>query len=175
MPHRPAPAIALRRTTAADVPLLFAFEREEAANALAGTRPRDWPTFSARWSEILADDDGSRTGVVPRVILADGVVVGAVNISPQDGADSIGYWIAQRHWGRGIASRAVALMLEEYRRRPLLATVDARNRASLRVLAKNGFAIRSRSWTPENVRCAARETIWLVLEHVAEGDLRQNW
>jgi hypothetical protein len=102
-----------------DVRLLHEFELDEASNALAGTKPRDWPTFRARWEEILADVEGTRTGVTPRVILADDVVVGAVNISPHDGRDSIGYWIAREHWGRGIASRAVALMLGEFARRPL--------------------------------------------------------
>jgi RimJ/RimL family protein N-acetyltransferase len=91
------PEIRLRRTTDADVRTLHGFELDEAANALAGTKPRDWPTFEARWAQILADLDGTATRVTPRVILADGVLVGAVNIAPQDGRDSIGYWIGRDH------------------------------------------------------------------------------
>lgn len=160
--HEPG-VITLRRTTAADVRLLHTFELDEASNTLAGTKPRDWPTFHARWTEILADPHGSTTGVTPRVILTDGIVVGAVNISPHDGADSIGYWIAQEHWGRGIATRAVALMLTEFKRRPLYATTAGHNHPSIRVLQKNGFEVVSRRMTPETTRTVQRETVTLVL------------
>lgn len=144
--------------------MLHAFELDEASNQLAGTKPRDWETFRARWDEILADVDGTRTGVTPRVILADGVVVGAVNISPHDGGDSIGYWIAREHWGRGIATCAVGLMLGEFARRPLFATAAGHNGPSIRVLEKNGFRVVSRRLTPETARTVARETVTLVLE-----------
>lgn len=156
--------IRLRRTTEADVRMLHALELDEASNKLAGTKPRDWPTFQARWAEILADVDGSATGVTPRVILADGVLVGAVNISPQDGYDSIGYWIGREHWGRGIATCAVALMLSEFTRRPLYATAAGHNHPSIRVLEKNGFEIVSRSVTPETARTVQRETVRLMLK-----------
>ncbi|MBS0196217.1 MAG: GNAT family N-acetyltransferase [Planctomycetes bacterium] len=156
--------ITLRLTTADDVCTLYAFECDEASNELAGTKPRDWPTFQARWAEILSDPEGAVTGVTPRVILADGTLVGAVNISPHDGMDSIGYWIAREHWGRGIATRAVALMLTEFKRRPIIATAAARNEPSIRVLQKNNFAIVSRRMTPETPRTVQRETVTLVLK-----------
>ncbi len=161
---RPSPtAITLRRTAAADVPLLHTFELDEASNALAGTKPRDWATFQARWTEILADPSGKLTGVTPRVILADGVLAGAVNITPQDGSDFIGYWIGRPHWGRGIATRAVALMLGEFKSRPLYATAGAHNLPSIRVLTKNGFEIIARRMTPETTRTVQRETVTLRL------------
>jgi len=155
--------IRLRRTTAADVRTLHAFELDTGSNALAGTKPRDWITFQTRWAEILADPDGTATGVTPRVILADGTLVGAVNISPHDGSDSIGYWVGREHWGRGIATRAVALMLNEFARRPLFATAAGHNHPSIRVLQKNGFEILSRCMTPETARTVQRETVTLVL------------
>lgn len=155
--------VRLRRTTGDDVALLFSFELDTEANALAGTKPRDWPTFRDRWTDILADPDGNSTGVTPRVILADSEVVGAVNISPHEGRDAIGYWLAREHWGRGIASRAVALMLTEFQRRPLFATAAGHNLPSLRVLEKAGFRITSRCATPETARTLQRETVTLVL------------
>ncbi len=157
------PKLMLRPTTAADLPLLHAFELDGASNVLAGTKPRDWDTFRARWQQILADPDGSETGVTPRVICAECVVVGSVNISPDQGVDSIGYWIAREHWGRGIATIAVALMLREFTRRPLVATAAGHNAPSIRVLEKNGFVITSRSTTPETARTVPRETVTLVL------------
>jgi RimJ/RimL family protein N-acetyltransferase len=91
------------------------------------------------------------------------LVVGSVNISPDEGADSIGYWIAREHWGRGIATAAVAVMLREFTRRPLRATAAGRNLASIRVLEKNGFVITARRMTLETARCVARETVTLML------------
>jgi RimJ/RimL family protein N-acetyltransferase len=158
------PEIKLRRTTAPDVRTLHELELDPRSNELAGTKPRDWPTFQARWKEILADPDGSVTGVTPRVILADGELAGAVNIAPQDGCDAIGYWIAREHWGRGIATRAVALMLGEFTRRPLLATAAGHNHPSIRVLEKNGFVVVSRRMTPETARTVQRETVTLALK-----------
>ncbi len=163
MSHLMHPLVTLRRTTAADVRVLHGFEVDALSNELAGSKPRDWATFEARWVEILADADGSVTGVTPRVIVVDGVVVGAVNIAPHDGRDSIGYWIGREHWGRGIATRAVGLMLGEFTRRPLIATTAGHNAASMRVLEKNGFVVVSRRMTPETARTVARETVTLEL------------
>jgi RimJ/RimL family protein N-acetyltransferase len=157
------PIITLRRTTHSDLPLLHACELDAVSNELAGAKPRDWDTFRARWDEILADPDGSATGVTPRVVCDDGVVVGSVNISPYEGVDSIGYWIAREHWGRGIATVAVGLMLREFKRRPLLATAAGHNGPSIRVLEKHGFVITGRRLTPETSRTVARETVTLIL------------
>ena len=155
--------LTLRRTTAADLPLLHAMELDRASNELAGTKPRDWSAFHERWTAILADPAGTRTGVTPRVVLEDGVVVGAVNIALQDGLDMLGYWIDRGRWGRGIATAAVALMLAEFPRRPLYATAAARNAASIRVLEKNGFVLLSRTKNPETARTVERESVTLVL------------
>ena len=102
--------------------------------------------------------------VTPRVILVGGVVVGAVNISPSDGQDSLGYWIGRAHWGRGIASRAVAMVLNEVTRRPLHATAAEQNAASIQVLQKNGFEVVARLMTPETPRTVQRESVLHVLK-----------
>lgn len=161
-PGEIAAKITLRPTRASDLPSLHAFETDAASNALAGTKSRDWPTFEARWKQILADTSGS-TGVTPRVIVLDGQVVGAVNISPSEGRHALGYWIAREQWGRGIASRAVGLMLAEFTPRPIYATAAATNLPSIRVLEKNGFRMVSRVRTPETARTIERETVTFVL------------
>lgn len=159
--------LSLRRTTRADLERLHALEVDQSSNNLAGTKPRDWATFLARWEQILADPDGSSTGVTPRVILLADVLVGSINIAPHQathqGQDSIGYWIAREYWGRGIATASVALMLLEYTRRPIVATTSGHNLPSIRVLEKNGFVITSRELTPETARTVARETVTLML------------
>lgn len=57
-----------------------------------------------------------------------------------------GYWLGEKFWGRGLATQAAGLMLD-YAFGPLglkavEARVDSRNYASIKVLAKNGFAIK---------------------------------
>jgi RimJ/RimL family protein N-acetyltransferase len=158
MPAAVPPVIQLRRTLPADLPILFQFQLDLVSNQLAGTKPRDLQTFSARWEEIFRDP-----GITPRVIIADDTLVGSIDAFKQEGTDSIGYWIARAHWGRGIATRAIALLLGEVTTRPLFARVAFQNVASLRALERNGFVISSRCQTPATQRNVARETITLTL------------
>ncbi|MDF1575761.1 MAG: GNAT family protein [Bacteroidales bacterium] len=55
----------------------------------------------------------------------------------------IGYWLSERHWGKGIMSEAVAAMVEfAFTRRSwlrLFACIFENNLSSMRVLEKNGF------------------------------------
>lgn len=97
MPAGVVSNIHLRGTVAGDVRSLFEYQLDPLSNDLAGTKPRDLPTFQARWDEILRDPAGA--GVVARVIIADSALVGSINISPQEGADSIGYWGRPRTLG----------------------------------------------------------------------------
>lgn len=76
-----------------------------------------------------------------------GEFCGMIGIVPQKdvhrlGAE-IGYWIGEPYWGRGIATRAVAAMIDyAFTQFPfirLYAGIFAHNSASMRVLEKNGF------------------------------------
>ena len=55
----------------------------------------------------------------------------------------IGYWLSQRHWGKGIVSEAVAAMVEYAFTKcswlRLFACIFENNPSSMRVLEKNGF------------------------------------
>jgi RimJ/RimL family protein N-acetyltransferase len=51
----------------------------------------------------------------------------------------IGYWLGGAHWGRGVATTALALALCRIAGRPVYAFASAHNEASLRVLYKCGF------------------------------------
>ena len=79
-------------------------------------------------------------------ILADGELIGTIDLRSIDFENrsvECGYAIAASHWGKGIATKAVALALRyafcELRVDVVFAHCLKRNPASARVLKKNGF------------------------------------
>jgi RimJ/RimL family protein N-acetyltransferase len=78
-----------------------------------------------------------------------GEFVGGIGLSPFDDVyrqtAEIGYWLGEPYWGNGLATKAVALMLNhtfsnlQYIR--IQAGVFAENKSSARVLEKNGFIL----------------------------------
>jgi RimJ/RimL family protein N-acetyltransferase len=66
-------------------------------------------------------------------------LVGSIASFTIDGDREVTYWIGREHWGKGYASRALALLLESDETRPLHARVAADNSGSIKVLEKNGF------------------------------------
>lgn len=161
-PARPC-EVMLRDVQPADVPALFAFESDPAWCAMAMVKPRSAAAFYAVWAKIFRAWSAGETDVVQKVILADGEVCGTIGCRMQGDRCVVGYGLGQAHWGRGIASCALALMLAEDPRRPLYATAAATNAASIRVLTKHGFVIAERRTSPETQRCLARDEVILVL------------
>ncbi len=76
-----------------------------------------------------------------------GVLVGGGGLQPGrgdgEGGAELGYWLAEDYWGKGLATRAVRLLVDYGFTRLGLARIEARVRTtnvpSLRVLEKNGF------------------------------------
>ena len=129
--------VALRAVRREDLPVLFAHRRDAAARRMAAFGsgdPDDWPAFEAKWLKLLAD-----SGLLAKTVLVDGVAAGYVGCHPQFGVPSISYWLGRAFWGRGVATRAVAMLLREVAVRPIYARVVWDNAASLRVLARCGF------------------------------------
>lgn len=87
----------------------------------------------------------------PRDLVVDigGELAGVCGITLRQGVSrytaSVGYWLGEEHWGRGIATRAFASFLgyvwETFDVFRLEAEVFAWNPASARVLEKNGFEL----------------------------------
>lgn len=153
------PAIHLRPTERADVPLLFEQQNDAESNQLAGTKPRPKEVFLALWEKIFTDP-----AVVPRVIICDSQVVGGISCFQADGHDAVGYWIAREHWGKGIAGRALELFLAEMKRRPLHATAARANTASIRILEKCGFRFTGYHMGEETDRYLPCEVASFVLD-----------
>ena len=84
-------------------------------------------------------------------ILVDGLVVGNIGaVIIQDALSKtveIGYFVGEPHWGKGIASKAVALFLQyveqQFKPNRIFAAVFDHNKASMAVLSKNGFHLES--------------------------------
>jgi RimJ/RimL family protein N-acetyltransferase len=91
------------------------------------------------------------------------VMVGCVSSFPQDGLDSVGYWIDKDHWGKGIATRALELLLPEVAKRPLHARTAISNATALPVLQKCVFEIVRVQVTPADGRYPECEDAVLVL------------
>lgn len=74
-----------------------------------------------------------------RTIIMDDKVTGYVAQFSQEGRPSVSYWLGPDHWGRGIATAALGRFLAEIAICPLYALTEPSNKASQKVLAKNGF------------------------------------
>ncbi|MEV6633356.1 GNAT family N-acetyltransferase [Actinoplanes sp. NPDC051470] len=131
--------VALRALGEADMDAVFAQMRDpESVRMAAFTAddPDDRVAFDAQRARIAV-----WPGVQERAITLDGVFVGTIATFVQDGETELTYWVDRAFWGRDIAGRAVKLMLDEVRTRPIVARAAADNAGSLRVLAKNGFVV----------------------------------
>jgi RimJ/RimL family protein N-acetyltransferase len=132
----PAPEVALREVRTDDLPAIFRHQADPESVAMAGLGPRDRTAFDEHWRRILHDP-----AVLTRAIVADGELAGTALSFEQGGRRMVGYWLDREHWGRGIATRALTLLLEEVTERPLHAVVSRHNAASLRIVEKHGFRV----------------------------------
>jgi RimJ/RimL family protein N-acetyltransferase len=162
------PDLHLRPVTWADLPELFRFQCDAESSSLAGVIPRSEAAFYAVWEKTMADPR-----VVARVIASGPKILGSIACFRMEGegeaVDALGYWIARDHWGKGVATRAVAMFLEECPRRPLHAHVAAPNIASLKVLARNGFTEVRRRHSPATERYTECLLVELILTAPSEA------
>ena len=56
-------------------------------------------------------------------------------------AAQVTYWIRKDWWGRGVATAAVAALVDEVTVRPIFGRVAEDNLGSVRVLERNGFVL----------------------------------
>jgi RimJ/RimL family protein N-acetyltransferase len=127
-------AIRLRPVEDADLPILYEHQADPQAAAMAAYPSKSLPDFMTHWAAIRTDPTN-----ITRTIEADGIVVGNMLSWIDDDHRDVGYWIGRAWWGRGYASRALALLLEEIAERPLFAHVVEANIGSQRVLERCGF------------------------------------
>ena len=131
--------ITLREVTKEDLPIFFEHQLDTEATRMAAFPSRDRDAFMAHWAKIMSKEKNP-TGIL-NTILADDTVAGYVAYWEAAGEPNIGYWLGKTHWGKGIASAAVARFLTKIETRPVYAHVAKHNFASIRVLQKCGFQL----------------------------------
>ncbi len=127
----------LRDVQEGDLAAFFEQQRDSVANHMAAFTakdPADHDAFMTHWTKILGDDS-----ITKRTILFGGQVVGHVVTFDRFGDREVSYWIGRDHWGKGVATKALAEFLGQVKTRPLYARAAKDNVASLRVLEKCGF------------------------------------
>jgi RimJ/RimL family protein N-acetyltransferase len=102
------------------------------------------PEIVAMLREVTAEVAKTSASPVAWLIAEGGEVIGMVSFTRAhgDGRYELGYGVAPAHEGRGITTRALALLLETARtdgRSRLTAETSVDNPGSQRVLEKNGF------------------------------------
>ena len=150
--------VSLRPVEPGDLARLYEMQLDPESNRMAVTIPRSREAFDAHWAKVLGDPANTT-----RAVLLNGRVAGSISCFPMDGEDHVGYWIDRACWGRGVASRALELLLREVAKRPLVAAAATGNGASLRVLQKCGFVIEHVRRSPATDRYPACEEAVLVL------------
>lgn len=127
--------VLLRDVVEGDLPVFFEHQCDPEACRMAAFPARDQEAFTTHWrTKVL----GNAT-VAKRTILFRGEVAGHVVAFDQAELRLVGYWLGRDFWGKGIATRALSLFLEEEPARPLDAFVALHNAGSIRVLEKCGF------------------------------------
>lgn len=104
--------------------------------AFTSEDPADRQRFDAHMVRVMESPENMLLAIVWK-----GDLVGSIGSFVMEGQTEVTYWIDRAAWGRGIASRALALFLEVVRVRPLYARAASDNLGSLRVLEKTGFRI----------------------------------
>ncbi len=148
----------LRPVQRGDLPRIYAMQLDPESNRMAATIPRTEEAFYAHWAKLLDDP-----ATIAHAILVGEAIVGSISCFPMDGQDHVGYWIDRACWGKGIASRALRLFLQEFTQRPLVGVAATGNGASIRVLEKCGFVVEEIRHAPATERFPECEEVVLVL------------
>jgi RimJ/RimL family protein N-acetyltransferase len=129
--------VVLREVRDDDLEALFELESDVAGSDMIAFLPRepgDRAAFDAHWARIRSDPES-----LIWIIEQDGRFAGYALSFLMEGERQVGYWVVRELWGRGIASAALARMLELIPERPLWASTVDDNLGSQRVLEKGGF------------------------------------
>ena len=160
-----APGLTLEPQCVAHAPEMFGVLGDSAIYRYENRPPPsiDWLRGRFAHLERRRSPDGSQQWLNWVVRLPSGELAGYVQATVHaDGRAVIAYVLASRHWGQGLASRAVRAMIGELRDaygvHTLTAVLKRDNGRSLRLLERLGFRPARRGSAPPG-KCAADELL----------------
>lgn len=152
--------IQLRDVQESDLSVFFEQQRDPLANQMAAFPARNKDMFMAHWTKIMQDEN-----IFLRTILFEEQVAGNLVSFVMSTEREVGYWLGREFWGKGIATQALSLFLQQIEERPLYAHVARHNIASQRVLQKCGFAIAGEEKNFSIIQGETVEGLILKLDH----------
>jgi RimJ/RimL family protein N-acetyltransferase len=142
-----APDVRLRVVEDDDVAAFYEHQADPVATEMAAVETRAWAPFVARWATFRAD-----RSIFTRAIVVDGRVAGHIASWVDGDRRMVGYWIGRDEWGRGYATQALRILLDEVPERPMFAHVALDNIGSRRVLEHCGFVVAGEAEADDGVR-----------------------
>ncbi|GGM19098.1 N-acetyltransferase [Paraliobacillus quinghaiensis] len=141
--------ITIKKLQNADLEKLYEFESENRAyfEEMVPSRGDDYynfETFKMR-NIALLDEQDQELSHFYLITDKDGVILGRMNlvdIEKSRGIGHIGYRVAEEYTGKGVANKAINLLLEHTEKlgiNRILAKTTTNNIASQKILEKNGF------------------------------------
>ncbi|AFU03400.1 GNAT family N-acetyltransferase [Nocardia brasiliensis] len=134
--------IRLREVTPADLDLFFEYEQDPEALLRSHFTPRDRAAFMTHWATTVLGDPT----VFVRTVTVDGETAGNIVSWWREDRRFLGYWLARKYWGRGVATQALTLFLTRETTRPVWADPHTANTASIRLLENHGFRRTGSDW-----------------------------
>ncbi|OQP59443.1 GCN5 family acetyltransferase [Niastella vici] len=129
--------ITLRKTEITDLDSFFIFQLDDEANYLAAFTvkdPADKAAYLQKYSKFLNEPT-----INMQTIIVDNSIAGSIAGFEIEGEAEITYWIDKKHWGKGIATKALTAFLKTENRRPIFARTAFDNFGSQKVLEKCNF------------------------------------
>src|SRR5437868_2300537 len=134
----------------ADLEAYCEMEADPEVRRYVGGKPRTRETAERRFREVFLRPRSGRLALWATVFKQEGRYIGYCGIYPHveagraiPGEGVLAFYLARPYWGRGLATEAGRAFVEfgfgELRLSRIVAGVDARNAASIRVIEKLGF------------------------------------
>jgi [ribosomal protein S5]-alanine N-acetyltransferase len=134
-----------------DLEAYCAMEQDPEVRCYVGGAPRTREAAEARFEGAL-QPLSHRLRLWATVLKANGCYIGRCGVYPHieagrtiPGEGVLAFYLARPYWGQGLATEAGSAFIQfgfnELELRKIVATVDARNLVSLRVLEKLGFSL----------------------------------
>jgi RimJ/RimL family protein N-acetyltransferase len=153
----------LRRATMGDLDAIHAIFSDPQAMRYWSTLPHESLAQSEEWLRSMVEADLAESDDF--IIERDGQAVGKLGCWQ---LPDIGYIVAPDQWGQGVASEAMAAFLDRRRAigKPsrLLADVDPRNVASIKLLERHGFVETHRAKGTWQVGHELCDSVYLALD-----------